>query len=148
MTWIRDYAIPTPFLPLNRCWRRIPQSKIGDRLHGDEVLEEWEAGNGSEREAGSSVYVFSRLSYTKAHGDIDYLQESIHRWKPGISFQMQVIANEYYPGLTKDLSEGLSLQHASEAPLSSRSSWAPRRIRWKIKNACAPIAHPGSGIIR
>jgi len=85
---------------------------------------------------------FNGLSYTKAHGDIDYLQNPYIDENLAFSFQMQVIANEYYPGLTRRIYlKGYRYNmHLRPRSLLIELGAQTNTVE-EIKNACAPIAH-------
>ena len=78
-----------------------PTIEVVIDLHRDEVLEGRKLVMDLNGKPTAKFMFFNGLSYTKAHGEIEYLQNPYIDDNLAFSFQMQVIANEYYPGLTR-----------------------------------------------
>lgn len=68
----------------------------------------------------AQIMFFNGLSKTRANGEIDYLANPYIQDNLAFSLQMQVAANNKYPGFAqKDLSKRLSVQHAFHAKITA-----------------------------
>ena len=119
-----------------------PMIEVVIDLHRDEVLEGRKLVMDLNGKQTAQFMFFNGLSYTKAHGDIDYLQNPYIDENLAFSFQMQVIANEYYPGLTRRIYlKGYRYNmHLRPRSLLIELGAQTNTVE-EIKNACAPIAH-------
>ena len=97
----RDYAYSNSLPALEALLSENPSIEVVIDLHRDEVAE----GTRLVTEIGGKKMArfmfFNGLSRTRRLGDIDSLPNENIADNLAFSFQMQVLCNEYYPGLTR-----------------------------------------------
>lgn len=97
----RDYAYSNSLPALEALLAENPSIEVVIDLHRDEVAE----GTRLVTEIGGKKMArfmfFNGLSRTRRLGDIDSLPNENIADNLAFSFQMQVLCNEYYPGLTR-----------------------------------------------
>lgn len=97
----RDYAYSNSLPALEAILKENPSIEVVIDLHRDEVAE----GTRLVTEIGGKKMArfmfFNGLSRTRRLGDIDSLPNKNIADNLAFSFQMQVLCNEYYPGLTR-----------------------------------------------
>ena len=97
----RDYAYSNSLPALEAILKENPSIEVVIDLHRDEVAE----GTRLVTEIGGKKMArfmfFNGLSRTRRLGDIDSLPNENIADNLAFSFQMQVLCNEYYPGLTR-----------------------------------------------
>ena len=62
-----------------------------------------EAGHADRWQTGSEDHVFNGLSRTARNGNVDYLPNPYIEENLAFSFQLQIKAQEYYPGFTRHI---------------------------------------------
>ena len=88
-------------------------------LHRDEMANDRRLVMDLQGRPTARFMFFNGLSYLRRQGEISYLENPYILDNLAFSFQAQVLANEYYPGLTRKI-----YLKAEE-----------------IMNACDPLAH-------
>lgn len=138
----RDYAYSNSLPAIEKVLAENPTIEVVIDLHRDEVLEGRKLVMDLNGKPTAKFMFFNGLSYTKAHGEIEYLQNPYIDDNLAFSFQMQVIANEYYPGLTRRIYlKGYRYNmHLRPRSLLIELGAQTNTVE-EIKNACAPIAH-------
>lgn len=138
----RDYAYSNSLPAIEQVLAENPTIEVVIDLHRDEVLEGRKLVTDLNGKPTAQFMFFNGLSYTKAHGDVEYLQNPYIDDNLAFSFQMQVIANEYYPGLTRRIYlKGYRYNmHLRPRSLLIELGAQTNTVE-EIKNACAPIAH-------
>lgn len=85
---------------------------------------------------------FNGLSYTKKGGDISYLENPYIQDNLAFSFQAQVAANEYYPGIARKVYLKAYRYNMHLSPKSMLIELgAQNNTVEEIMNACDPLAH-------
>ena len=85
---------------------------------------------------------FNGLSRTARNGNVDYLPNPYIEENLAFSFQAQVLANEYYPGLTRKIYLKAYRYNMHLCPKSMLIELgAQNNTVEEIMNACDPLAH-------
>ena len=111
-------------------------------LHRDEVAEETELVTDIQGRPTARFMFFNGLSRTRKTGDIDYLANENQEANLAFSFQMQLKAAEYYPGLTRRIYlKGYRYNmHLRPRTLLVELGAQNNTVEEAI-NACDPLAH-------
>ena len=97
----RDYAYSYALPNIEAILEEYPSIEVVIDLHRDAVAEDTKLVSQQNGKTAAQVMFFNGLSYTKKQGDIEYLENPYIDDNLAFSFQMQVLCNEYYPGLTR-----------------------------------------------
>ncbi len=97
----RDYAYSYSLPNIEALLKEYPSIEVIIDLHRDAVAEDRKLVSEINGKQAAQVMFFNGLSYTKKQGDIGYLENPYIDDNLAFSFQMQVLCNEYYPGLTR-----------------------------------------------
>lgn len=97
----RDHAYSKAGPALEQLLSENPQVEVVIDLHRDGVREDTHLATEVNGVKMAQVMFFNGLSRTTKLGDIDYLYNPYIEDNLAISFQMQLKAAEYYPGLTR-----------------------------------------------
>ena len=97
----RDYAYNNSLPALEALLEEYPGIEVIIALHRDEVADDRRLVTEIDGRPTAMFMFFNGLSRTRKHGDIDYLPNENLADNLAFSFQMQVLCNEYYPGLTR-----------------------------------------------
>lgn len=97
----RDYAYSYALPNIEALLAEYPSVEVVIDLHRDAVAEETKLVSEQNGKQAAQVMFFNGLSRTKKQGDIGYLENPYIDDNLAFSFQMQVLCNEYYPGLTR-----------------------------------------------
>lgn len=97
----RDYAYNNSLPALEALLAENPGIEVVIDLHRDEVADGTRLVTEIDGRPTARFMFFNGLSRTKKHGDIEYLPNKNIADNLAFSFQMQVLCNEYYPGLTR-----------------------------------------------
>lgn len=138
----RDYAYSNALPVIEQVLKENPTIEVVIDLHRDEMLEGKKLVMDLNGRPTARFMFFNGLSYTKAQGEIDYLQNPYINENLAFSFQMQVLANEYYPDLTRRIYlKGYRYNmHLRPRSLLIELGAQTNTVE-EIRNACAPIAH-------
>ena len=137
----RDNAYSVSLPAIEQILAENPTIEVVIDLHRDAVLEGKLVTELNGKPTATFMF-FNGLSYTKAAGNIVYLENPYIDENLAFSFQMQVIANEYYPGLTRRIYlKGYRYNmHLRPRSLLIELGAQTNTVE-EIMNACAPIAH-------
>ncbi len=137
----RDNAYSVSLPAIEQILAENPTIEVVIDLHRDAVLEGKLVTELNGKPTATFMF-FNGLSYTKAAGNIAYLENPYIDENLVFSFQMQVIANEYYPGLTRRIYlKGYRYNmHLRPRSLLIELGAQTNTVE-EIMNACAPIAH-------
>ena len=97
----RDYAYSYALPNIEAILNEYPSIEVVIDLHRDAVAEDRKLVSEQNGKQAAQVMFFNGLSHTKKQGDIAYLENPYIEDNLAFSFQMQVLCNEYYPGLTR-----------------------------------------------
>jgi len=97
----RDYAYSYSLPNIEALLEEYPSVEVVIDLHRDAVAEETKLVSTQNGKQAAQVMFFNGLSHTIKQGDIGYLENPYIDDNLAFSFQMQVLCNEYYPGLTR-----------------------------------------------
>lgn len=137
----RDNAYSVSLPAIRQILEENPAIEVVIDLHRDAVSEGKLVTELNGKPTATFMF-FNGLSYTKAAGNIAYLENPYIEENLAFSFQMQVIANEYYPGLTRRIYlKGYRYNmHLRPRSLLIELGAQTNTVE-EIMNACAPIAH-------
>jgi len=97
----RDYAYSYSLPNIENILKEYPSIEVVIDLHRDAVAEDTKLVSEQNGKQAAQVMFFNGLSHTKKQGDIGYLENPYIDDNLAFSFQMHVLCNEYYPGLTR-----------------------------------------------
>lgn len=97
----RDYAYSNALPNIEAVLAEYPSIEVVIDLHRDAVAEDTKLVSQQNGKTAAQVMFFNGISYTKKQGNIEYLVNPYIDDNLAFSFQMQVLCNEYYPGLTR-----------------------------------------------
>lgn len=97
----RDNAYSRALPAVEQILAENPSIQVIIDLHRDEVAEETKLVTDIQGRPTARFMFFNGLSRTRKTGDIDYLANENQEANLAFSFQMQLKAAEYYPGLTR-----------------------------------------------
>lgn len=97
----RDYAYSNALPAMESVLAEYPSIEVVIDLHRDAVAEDTKLVSVQNGKTAAQVMFFNGLSHTKKQGDIDYLENPYIDDNLAFAFQMQVLCNEYYPGITR-----------------------------------------------
>lgn len=97
----RDYAYSYSLPNIEAILKEYPSIEVVIDLHRDAVAEDKKLVSNQNGKQAAQVMFFNGLSHTIKQGDIGYLENPYIDDNLAFSFQMQVLCNEYYPGLTR-----------------------------------------------
>jgi len=97
----RDYAYSYALPNIEAILNEYPSIEVVIDLHRDAVAEDRKLVSEQNGKQAAQVMFFNGLSYTKKQGEISYLENPYIEENLAFSFQMQVLCNEYYPGITR-----------------------------------------------
>ena len=97
----RDYAYSNALPNIEAVLTQYPSIEVVIDLHRDAVAEDKKLVSQQKGKTAAQVMFFNGLSYTKKQGEIAYLENPYIDDNLAFSFQMQVLCNEYYPGITR-----------------------------------------------
>ena len=97
----RDYAYSMALPEIEKILEEYPSIEVVIDLHRDEMKEGRKLVIDLQGRPTARFMFFNGLSHTTEGGDIDYLENPYIQENLAFSFQMQVLCNEYYPGVTR-----------------------------------------------
>lgn len=138
----RDYAYSKSLPALEQILVENPSIEVIIDLHRDGVAETTHLITDINGKSTAKVMFFNGLSRTKKNGEISYLQNENLQENLAFSFQMQMAANEYYPGLTrKNYLNGYRYNMHLRGKSLLIELGAQTNTVEEIKNAIGPLAH-------
>lgn len=138
----RDYAYSKSLPALEQILSENPSIEVVIDLHRDGVKEGTHLVTDINGVSTAKIMFFNGLSHTKKNGTIGYLPNANLQENLAFSFQMQMAANEYYPGLTRKnyLNAYRYNMHLRGKTLLVELGAQTNTVE-EIKNAIVPLAH-------
>ena len=138
----RDNAYSRALPAVEQILAENPSIQVIIDLHRDEVAEETKLVTDIQGRPTARFMFFNGLSRTRKTGDIDYLANENQEANLAFSFQMQLKAAEYYPGLTRrNYLKGYRYNmHLRPRTLLVELGAQNNTVEEAI-NACDPLAH-------
>lgn len=138
----RDNAYSRALPAVEQILAENPSIQVIIDLHRDEVAEETRLVTDIQGRPTARFMFFNGLSRTRKTGDIDYLANENQEANLAFSFQMQLKAAEYYPGLTRRIYlKGYRYNmHLRPRTLLVELGAQNNTVEEAI-NACDPLAH-------
>lgn len=138
----RDNAYSRALPAVEQILAENPSIQVIIDLHRDEVAEETKLVTDIQGRPTARFMFFNGLSRTRKTGDIDYLANENQEANLAFSFQMQLKAAEYYPGLTRRIYlKGYRYNmHLRPRTLLVELGAQNNTVKEAI-NACDPLAH-------
>lgn len=138
----RDNAYSRALPAVEQILAGNPSIQVIIDLHRDEVAEETKLVTDIQGRPTARFMFFNGLSRTRKTGDIDYLANENQEANLAFSFQMQLKAAEYYPGLTRRIYlKGYRYNmHLRPRTLLVELGAQNNTVEEAI-NACDPLAH-------
>ena len=138
----RDNAYSRALPAVEQILAENPSIQVIIDLHRDEVAEETKLVTDIQGRPTARFMFFNGLSRTRKLGDIDYLANENQEANLAFSFQMQLKAAEYYPGLTRRIYlKGYRYNmHLRPRTLLVELGAQNNTVEEAI-NACDPLAH-------
>lgn len=138
----RDYAYSKSLPALEQILAENPSIEVIIDLHRDGVAETTHLVTDINGQSTAKIMFFNGLSRTRKNGDISYLKNENLQENLAFSFQMQMAANEYYPGLTrKNYLNGYRYNMHLRGKSLLIELGAQTNTVEEIKNAIGPLAH-------
>ena len=138
----RDYAYSKSLPALEQILAENPSIEVVIDLHRDGVAESTHLVTDINGVQTAKVMFFNGLSRTKKNGPIGYLKNENLQENLAFSFQMQMAANEYYPGLTrKNYLNGYRYNMHLRGKSLLIELGAQTNTVEEIQNAIGPLAH-------
>ena len=138
----RDNAYSRALPAVEQILAENPSIQVIIDLHRDEVAEETKLVTDIQGRPTARFMFFNGLSRTRKTGDIDYLANENQEANLAFSFQMQLKAAEYYPGLPRRIYlKGYRYNmHLRPRTLLVELGAQNNTVEEAI-NACDPLAH-------
>lgn len=138
----RDYAYSNSLPAIEALLEQYPSIEVVIDLHRDAVPEDTKLLMDLQGRPTARLMFFNGMSYSKGNGDIDYLENPYIEENLAFSFQAQVAANEYYPGIARRiyLKAYRYNMHLRAKSLLVELGAQTNTVE-EIKNACDPLAH-------
>ena len=138
----RDNAYSRALPAVEQILAENPSIQVIIDLHRDEVAEETKLVTDIQGRPTARFMFFNGLSRTRKTGDIDYLANENQEANLAFSFQMQLKAAEYYPGLTRRIYlKGYRYNMHLRPRTLLVELGAQNNTVEEAKNACDPLAH-------
>ena len=138
----RDYAYSNAAPALEQILAENPSIEVIIDLHRDQMPEGTKLLTEIEGRPTARFMFFNGLSRTNKTGEIDYLQNPNLDANLAFSYQMQMAAGEYYPGLTRKVYlKGYRYNMHYRPKTLLIELGAQNNTVEEIMNACDPLAH-------
>lgn len=138
----RDNAYSRALPAVEQILAENPSIQVIIDLHRDEVAEETKLVTDIQGRPTARFMFFNGLSRTRKTGDIDYLANENQEANLAFSFQMQLKAAEYYPGLTRRIYlKGYRYNMHLRPRTFLVELGAQNNTVEEAINACDPLAH-------
>lgn len=138
----RDYAYTNALPAIEQLLEENPTIEVVIDLHRDEMQEGKKLVIDLQGRPTARFMFFNGMSYIRGKGDISYLENPYIQDNLAFSFQAQVAANEYYPGIARKI---YLKAYRYNMHLKARSMLielgAQTNTVEEIMNACEPLAH-------
>ena len=138
----RDNAYSRALPAVEQILAENPSVQVVIDLHRDEVAEGTKLVTEIQGRPTARFMFFNGLSRTRKTGDIDYLANENQEANLAFSFQMQLKAAEYYPGLTRRIYlKGYRYNMHLRPRTLLVELGAQNNTLEEAMNACDPLAH-------
>lgn len=138
----RDNAYSRALPAVEQILAEHPSIQVVIDLHRDEVAEGTKLVTDIQGRPTARFMFFNGLSRTRKTGDIDYLANENQEANLAFSFQMQLKAAEYYPGLTRRIYlKGYRYNMHLRPRTLLVELGAQNNTVEEAMNACDPLAH-------
>lgn len=138
----RDYAYTNALPAVEQILEENPTIEVVIDLHRDEMLEGKKLVIDLQGRPTARFMFFNGMSYIRDKGDITYLENPYIQENLAFSFQTQVAANEYYPGIARKIYLKAYRYNMHLKPKSMLIELgAQTNTVEEIMNACDPLAH-------
>ena len=137
----RDGAYSRSLPVLQQILEENPGIQVVIDLHRDGIAADRRLVVDLDGRPTAQFMFFNGLSRTKNTGDIDYLYNPYQAQNLALSFQMQLTANEYYPGLTRKIYLNGYRYNMHLRPSLLIELGAQTNTVEEIMNAVDPLAH-------
>ena len=97
----RDHAYSNALPNVQKVLAEHPTIEVVIDLHRDGVAETTHLVTELNGRPTAKIMFFNGLSYTTSRGELTYLNNPYRKENLALSFQMQLVAAEYYPDLTR-----------------------------------------------
>lgn len=139
---VRDEAYSVALPEIEELLEENPSIQVVIDLHRDSVAEETRLVMNLDGRPTARFMFFNGLSRTKKTGNIAYLYNENQEENLAFSFQMQLKAAEYYPGLTRKIYlKGYRYNMHLRPKYLLVELGAQNNTLEEAKNACEPLAH-------
>ena len=138
----RDYAYSNSLPVIEQILWEYPTIEVIIDLHRDAVKEGNKLVMDLQGRPTARFMFFNGMSYIRGRGDISYLENPYIQDNLSFSFQAQVAANEYYPGIARKIYLKAYRYNMHLMPKSMLIELgAQTNTVEEIMNACEPLAH-------
>ena len=138
----RDNAYEKALPAVEQILKENPGIEVVIDLHRDEMANDRRLVMDLQGRPTARFMFFNGLSYLRRQGEISYLENPYILDNLAFSFQAQVLANEYYPGLTRKIYLKAYRYNMHLCPKSMLIELgAQNNTVEEIMNACDPLAH-------
>ena len=138
----RDNAYSRALPAVEQILAENPSIQVVIDLHRDEVAQDTRLVTEVEGRPTAKFMFFNGLSRTRKTGDIDYLRNENQEANLAFSFQMQLKAAEYYPGLTRRIYLKGYRYNMHLCPRTLLVELGAQNNTYEeAVNACDPLAH-------
>lgn len=137
----RDSAYSRSLPALEKILEENPSIQVIIDLHRDGVAADRKLAIDLDGRPTAQFMFFNGLSRTKNTGDIDYLYNPYQSDNLALSFQMQLAADEYYPGLARRIYLNGYRYNMHLRPSLLIELGAQTNTVEEIMNAVDPLAH-------
>ncbi|MCM1045888.1 MAG: stage II sporulation protein P [Candidatus Gastranaerophilales bacterium] len=138
----RDDAYAEALPDLEQVLLANPSIQVVIDLHRDEMPEDTRLVADLDGRPTARFMFFNGLSRTKKTGDISYLENVYQQENLAFSFQMQLAAQTYYPGMARKIYLKGYRYNLHLCPRSILIEvGAQNNTLEEMRNACDPIAH-------
>lgn len=138
----RDYAYSNSLPEIEAILKENPTIEVVIDLHRDEMQEGKKLVIDLQGRPTARFMFFNGMSYIRDKGDISYLENPYIQENLAFSFQAQVTANQYYPGIARKIYLKAYRYNLHLCPKSMLIELgAQTNTVEEIMNACDPLAH-------
>ncbi|MBQ2935207.1 MAG: stage II sporulation protein P [Lachnospiraceae bacterium] len=138
----RDYAYSNSLPEIERILEENPSIEVVIDLHRDEMQEGKKLLMDLQGRPTARFMFFDGMSYIRNKGEITYLENPYIQDNLAFSFQAQVTANQYYPGIARKIYLKAYRYNLHLCPKSILIELgAQTNTVEEIMNACDPLAH-------
>lgn len=138
----RDYAYNNSLPEIEKILEENPTIEVVIDLHRDEMKEGKKLVIDLQGKPTARFMFFNGMSHIRDKGDISYLENPYIQENLAFSFQTQVAANEYYPGIARRIYLKAYRYNMHLKPKSMLIELgAQTNTVEEIMNACDPLAH-------